>query len=188
MFKELHAMATAATLLITASAEGDQLRISVTPTYPDGKVPAGAVPLRPLSLVGSPEELDADFGTVLTFWQAPKRSLMEQAQAAADGAEDDAGTKATGKPADAKPKAKPGRKPGTAAAQKVDEAGPAAGEAGPGAGADPEVTGSQEGGGEVFALTSADSNDAGTPAAPPASAPAPESGAPAGDTFTIDLF
>ncbi|MFZ3286219.1 MAG: PRTRC system protein E [Telluria sp.] len=186
MFKELHAMATAATLLITASAEGDQLRISVTPTYPDGKVPAGVAPLRPLSLVGSPEELDADFATVLTFWQAPKRSLMEQAQAAADGAEDDAGAKATGKPAETKPKAKPGRKPGMAATQKADAAGPATGEAGPGA--EPEVAGSQAGGDEVFALTGADSNDAGTPAAPPASAPAPESGAPAADTFTIDLF
>ncbi len=32
MFTELHAMATHATLLITACADGDQLRVSVTPT------------------------------------------------------------------------------------------------------------------------------------------------------------
>lgn len=179
MFKELHAMAKAATLLITASAEGDQLRVSVTPTYPEGKVPAGAAPLRPLSVVGSPDELDADFAAVLAFWQAPapKKSLIEQAQSAAENADDGAQPKPAAKPAETKPKVKPGRKPGAAAAAK------------------PEVTeqagaGAAAGGAEEFALTPGETPADAAPEAPatdPQPEPEPVASAPV-DKFTIDLF
>jgi PRTRC genetic system protein E len=184
MFKELHAMAKAATLLMTASAEGDQLRVSVTATYPEGKVPAGATPLRPLSVVGSPDELDADFAAVLAFWQAPKKSLIEQAQAAADEA-DDSVPGNEGKPAETPPKSKgkPGRKPGAAAAAKPEVAGPA-------------DAGAAAGGAGEFALTVVEGQAAAAldaPAAPAAPAaetppePEPVASAPV-DTFTIDLF
>lgn len=127
MFTELHAMAKAAMLLITATAEGDQLRVSVSPTYPDGKAPAGAVALRPLSLVGTPEELDADFGAALALWLTPpKRSIMEQAQAAAGQDADEApaakvATKTSSKPAETKAKRNAGRKT-SPAAQSQDDA------------------------------------------------------------------
>lgn len=124
MFTELHAMAKAAMLLITATAEGDQLRISISPTYPDGKIPASGAALRPLSLVGTPNELDADFAAVLNLWQAPKRSVLEQAQAQVDEQADEVNTaNSSGKVAkasDTKPKAKAGRKSAAAAAPQAD--------------------------------------------------------------------
>lgn len=182
MFQQLHAMAKAATLLITASAEGDMLRVSVTPTYPGGKVPAGAALLRPLSVVGSPDELDADFAAVLAYWQAPKKSLIEQAQAAADDADDGAPGKvaakpAEQKPAEQKPKAKPGRKPGAAAAPKPEVTEEADAGAGPAA----------AGGVEEFALTPAEIPADAAPAAEPAPEPEPVAVAKV-DTFTVDLF
>jgi PRTRC genetic system protein E len=186
MFKELHAMAKDAMLLITATAEGDQLRVSVTPTYPDGKVPAGAAPLRPLSVIASPEELDADFAAVLAFWKTPtpKQTLLEQAQAAAGDGDDGAGSKPAdvqpkvriaAKPVDVQPKAKTSRK------SKADDA---AGAAAPG----PAATGAGKGEGsaESFALTGTESNTDAAPTVEPVAEPAPD--AVPVDTFTIDLF
>lgn len=169
MFTELHAMAKAATLLITASAEGDQLRVSVTPTYPDGKMPAGAPTLRPLSVIGTPEELNADFAQALTIWVAPKRSILEQAEAAAGDADDAAPGKPAAKVVAKEPKAKPGRKT-AAATPKADDAGTVGG---------PEMDGDQA---SVVEAPAAE-----TP--PPAAEPVAQS-APAAvvDTFTIDLF
>jgi PRTRC genetic system protein E len=177
MFKELHAMAKDATLLITATAEGDQLRVSVTPIYPNG-TNASAATLRPLSVIGSPEELDADFAAVLEFWKAPKRTLIEQAQAAAAGEDASEVVKGTSKPAnakpaeDAKPKSKPGRKPKTDASGAPGPAGPA-------------DDANNNGGAETFALTGAESSDDETPVAEPE--PAPVAATPV-DKFTIDLF
>lgn len=183
MFNELHAMAKAATLLITASAEGDQLRVSVTPTYPDGKVPAGAALLRPLSVIGTPDELEADFTTALTIWRAPKRSIIEQAQAAADDEPDDnAGGKAAAKPAaDKSAKARPSRKPTAAAAPKADSAGQGAAESTDVAGSSSDSAAGALGGDEEA------SNSGAAPAEPPAAEPAPAAEA-VKDRFTIDLF
>ena len=85
MFTTLNALAQQATLMITIAAEGDgQLRVNVTPMPADtkakSKLPA------PLSLLGTPTEFDADFVAALSTWQAPKRTLLEQAPAAAGGA------------------------------------------------------------------------------------------------------
>lgn len=81
MFTALHALAQSATLMIVVAAEEDQLRVSITPTQLGDKAKPHA--LRPLSLLATPAELDADFAAALAIWQAPKRSLIEQAQAAA---------------------------------------------------------------------------------------------------------
>lgn len=82
MFSILHALAKQATLMITVAAEGDeQLRVNVTPMPFDTKAKANLP--KPLSLLASPAEFDTDFAAALTTWHAPKRSLIEQAQAAA---------------------------------------------------------------------------------------------------------
>lgn len=81
MFISLHELAKKATLMITIAAEGDdQMRVNVTPVPFDTKAKANLP--QPLSLVASPAEFDADFAAALLTWHAPKRSLIEQAQAA----------------------------------------------------------------------------------------------------------
>mgnify|MGYP000303363294 CR=1 FL=1 len=85
MFTTLHELAQRATLMITIAPEGaDQLRVNVTPVPADSKAKA-SLPM-PLSLVATPAEFDADFPAALATWHAPKRSLVEQAQAATGGA------------------------------------------------------------------------------------------------------
>lgn len=85
MFTTLHALAKQATLMITIAAEGDgQLRVNVTPMPFDTKAKSNLP--QPLSLLATPDEFDADFITALSTWQAPKRSLIQQAQDAAGGA------------------------------------------------------------------------------------------------------
>ena len=85
MFTSLHALAKQATLMITIAAEGDdQLRVNVAPVPADTKTKA-KLP-QPLSLLATPAEFDADFIAALATWQAPKRSLLQQAQDAVGGA------------------------------------------------------------------------------------------------------
>ncbi len=105
MFTALHALAQNSTLLIVVTAESDELRVSVTPTQTGDKTTAHK--LRPLSLLGTAAELDEGFATALAVWLAPKMSLIEQAQAVADGDDDATDPDApTGKA----PAAKRGRK------------------------------------------------------------------------------
>lgn len=116
MFQALHALAKKHTLMLVITAEDDLLRVNVTPTPADSKVSG----LRSLSLVATPEELDADFAQALATWQAPKKSLIEQAQEAAS--DDDDGKKDQAKPALPAPKsAAPAKdaKPKKAAAAKA---------------------------------------------------------------------
>ncbi|NGZ86435.1 PRTRC system protein E [Duganella aceris] len=88
MFNALKALAQNATLMLVVAGEDDgQLRVSITPTYPGDKPKAHA--LKPLVLTGTADELDADFAAAIGIWHAPKRSLIEQAQAAADTNDDD---------------------------------------------------------------------------------------------------
>lgn len=183
MFTELHAMAKAAMLLITATAEGDQLRVSVSPTYPDGKAPAGTVALRPLSLVGTPDELDADFGAALALWLTPpKRSIIEQAQAAADQDAEEApaakvAPKVSSKTTEAKPKRNAGRKAGPAAEDKGDaDAKPADGDE------------AQDDEAEISAPETAAAPAASTAAEPALAAEAPAPVAEVVDAQTLDLF
>ncbi len=109
MFSTLHELAKQATLMITVAAEGDdQLRVNVTPMPFDTKAKS-KLP-QPLSLLATPTEFDADFIAALSTWQAPKRTLIQQAQDAAGGAPAAAAPALPGPKADSKSE-KPGRKP-----------------------------------------------------------------------------
>ncbi|MBC7860317.1 MAG: PRTRC system protein E [Burkholderiaceae bacterium] len=168
MFTALHGLAQSATLMIVVAADGDQLRVSITPTATGDKTKPHA--LRPLSLLATPAELDADFAAALAIWQAPKRSLIEQAQAAAgEDPDEDAGESSNGaatEPAAPK-KEKPGRK------KKADApANPGIAQGDAGAGPQPvELEGAEE-------------SKSNPEIAPP---PAPAQ-PPAADEFTLDLF
>lgn len=171
MFNALHALAQNSTLmLVIASAADGQLRVSINPTYAGDKPPPH--PLKPLVVVATPKELDADFAQAIGIWQAPKRSLIEQAQAAAaegDDEDDDqaTGTKASSKPQPKEPKQR-GRKANT-----------------------PQLA--TDASGAAAALAGADSaaQSAPTPAeeCAPAPTPAPAAAAaPVVDTQTLNLF
>lgn len=192
MFTNLHELAKKATLMITVAAEGDdQLRVNITAAPFDTKAKA-SLP-QPLSLVATPAEFDADFTTALGTWQAPKRTLLQQAQ---DAAGQPAAAGEAPKALPAPEKAKPGRKArGTKPADNTDagDAG-SAGDAG-GDQVDPPASGDDS------TVPAPDEPVAGSaqPAAPvdevaPAAAPATYEKAPAAsggavvDTFTIDLF
>lgn len=62
MFKELHPLVRRTALHILLSAEGDLLRVNITPKAIEGENPALATPI---SLLASPEELDAELATIL---------------------------------------------------------------------------------------------------------------------------
>lgn len=79
MFTELHQLAQAASLLISAAAEGDQLRVTInfSSTGKTGKTP------HPLVLVGTPEELDEGFAQAIAIYEPSALPLLDQARAAA---------------------------------------------------------------------------------------------------------
>lgn len=173
MFTFLHALAKRATLMITVAREGDDLlRVNVTPVPTDTK--SGANLPTPLSLLATPAEFDADFETALATWQAPKRSLVEQAQAAA-------GSAPVGTPALPPPKAdskndKPGRK-GARGKADADQKPAALQDAGDAAGA------------AGAAIDQAMAGDDQAPAAAPGEpAPAPAAAELTAADLTLDLF
>lgn len=170
MFSDLHELAQSATLLIVVTADADQLRVSVTPTQVGDKTKPHA--LKPLSLLGTPAEMDADFGAALMAWQKPKKSLVQQAQDAA-GADEDDDTPSTSKAKPA-PKAEKG-KPGPKKKNAIPPADPALD-----AGGEPEPE---------FALEPA---PVAVPGAEDTGAlveePPPPEPAPVVDTKTLDLF
>lgn len=174
MFKDLHELAQSATLMMVIGADGDQLRVSVTPTQVGDKTKPHV--LRPLTLVGTPDELDADFATALAVWQKPKMSLIEQAQAGAgDDAEEPLAT--AGKPA---PTSKPkSPRAGKAAGAKKNDAD---------ASGQDESQGSASAGTAVDAMMADESTNRFGLAVKPESKAAPiEAEAPV-DTLTLDLF
>ena len=207
MFTSLHELAKKATLMITIAAEGDdQLRVNVTPVPFDTKAKSNLP--QPLSLVASPAEFDADFGAALITWHAPKRSLIEQAQAATGGAP--AAAPALPTPKTSTKTDKPGKKGrGKGGADEELGAAPAGGDAAGNASAaageatkdDTEAVESQQAPAhESGQPTGADSaiEPVAADGAPEASAAAPAApvpqGAPANadqgdvDTFTLDLW
>lgn len=110
MFTNLHELAKKAPLMITVAAEGDDLlRVNVTPTPTDTKAKHNLP--QPLSLLATPTEFDADFIAALSTWQAPKRSLIQQAADAAGGAAKNSAPALPAPKADTKNEAK-GDKPG----------------------------------------------------------------------------
>lgn len=180
MFKALHALAQKATLMIVITAEGDELRVNVTPVHSGDK--AQAHELRPLSVLATADELETDFAEALSIWQAPKRSLLDQARDVVDDNGTATGNAGAGskktvakKPAEPKKKAPPAAK-GSAPAQDGDET--AAGAGSPAGDAVPAV-GAPAGEAAPAPAPAADT--------PPAD-PAPAADAEVVDTFTLDLF
>lgn len=118
MFTALHALTQSATLMIVVTAEGDDLRVSITPTQAGDKTKAHK--LQPLSLVASPAELDDGFAAAIQSWQAPKLSLQQQVEAAnatgADSVTPPASSKAASKEA--------GKRPGPGRPKKNEAAAP----------------------------------------------------------------
>ena len=130
MFTTLHALSQSATLMIVIAAEGDDLRVSITPTQAGDKTKAHK--LQPLSLIASPAELDEGFAAAIASWQAPKLTLQQQVEVAnAGGAGADAASTGN-KPAS---KETPARRTGPGRPRKTEAAG-STGESTAGAGAD----------------------------------------------------
>lgn len=79
MFKELFELARASgplTMAVSADTPPGQMTVVVIPRSGDAKdEPALATPL---SLTATPEELDAEFTTVLASYQCQRQSLAEQ--------------------------------------------------------------------------------------------------------------
>lgn len=95
MFSAIEKLARGGTLLVTVCKEDElALRVGVTQVPTDTKV---APKLRPLSLVGTAAELDAGFAEAVAIWQAPRKTLAEQAHAAAGEDEGDSSTTAVNK-------------------------------------------------------------------------------------------
>lgn len=75
MFTELAPLAKSTTLNVIVTAEGENLRVIVMPkAAKEGENPALSTPL---SLVGTPAELDAQFATIITGYTASRTSLEE---------------------------------------------------------------------------------------------------------------
>lgn len=109
MFTALHALTQSATLMIVVTAEGDDLRVSITPTQAGDRTKAHK--LQPLSLIASPAELDDGFAAAIASWQAPKLSLQQQVEAANAAGADPVASTASSKaaPKEANKRQGPGR-------------------------------------------------------------------------------
>ncbi|WGS44024.1 PRTRC system protein E [Burkholderia sp. JSH-S8] len=80
LFTSLHALAQTTSINILITAEGDEnLRVNVTP-LPNAK---GKKELWPLSLIATPEELDAEFAAAVEAYEPGALSLLDQARACA---------------------------------------------------------------------------------------------------------
>lgn len=80
LFTSLHPLAQRTTLTLLITAEGDQLRVNVMPrANNDAK---GEKTLYPLSLIASPEELDAEFADAVAIYEPSIASVLDQARAA----------------------------------------------------------------------------------------------------------
>ncbi|MGF6116670.1 PRTRC genetic system protein E [Janthinobacterium lividum] len=194
MFTALHALTQSATLMIVVTAEGDYLRVSITPTQAGDKTKAHK--LQPLSLVASPAELDDGFAAAIQSWQAPKLSLQQQVEAAnsagADPVAPSGSTKAASKEAGkrtgpGRPKKNEGAAPvgeGTAVtadkAGKQDDQPPPGNDAGAG-----EAPGAATQDGAVPPAGATDVEEKEENTLPPASNAAITA---AVDTVTLDLF
>jgi PRTRC genetic system protein E len=106
LFASLYPLAQKTTLTLLITAEGEQLRVNVTPRVKqDAK---GEKTLYPLSILATPEELDRDFAEAVSIYEPSTQSVLDQARAASTA-------NGTGKTAPALPppgatKGRPGRK------------------------------------------------------------------------------
>ncbi|RQZ27327.1 PRTRC system protein E [Burkholderia sp. Bp9017] len=89
LFTSLHALARTTSINILITAEGDEnLRVNVTP-MPNGK---GEKQRWPLSLLATPEELDAEFAAAVDVYAPGATPLLDQARACAAANQSDAAT------------------------------------------------------------------------------------------------
>jgi PRTRC genetic system protein E len=130
LFASLHPLAQRTTLTLLITAEGDQLRVNVTPRANDDA--KGEKPLYPLSILATPDELDRDFAEAVSIYEPSTLSVLDQARAAsAANGTIDAGAKALPAPTT---KGKGGRKRAAellAPTDASDNAGNDAGDAPP---------------------------------------------------------
>lgn len=118
LFASLHPLAQRTTLTLLITVEGDELRVNVTPRPNDDA--KGEKTLYPLSLLGTPDELDRDFAEAVSIYEPSTLSVLDQARAAsaANGKASDA-PKALPAPA---AKGKRGRKPSAEAGSAPNNA------------------------------------------------------------------
>jgi PRTRC genetic system protein E len=180
LFKSLYPLAQKTTLTLLVTAEGDQLRVNVTPRANDDT--KGEKTLYPLSILATPDELDRDFAEAVAIYEPSTLSVLDQARAAS--AANGKGDAPRALPSPTTPsRGKPGRRP------KAEQS------------AAPETTAGDDAGAEQPAevdprQTSIPGIDADTQNASPAQAPlAAEAGAqpanaaaaaPAADTTAAD--
>lgn len=86
MFQALHQFAKTSPLILTIVAEGEQLRVTVTPQL-DASKATQASP-HPLYILATPEELDADFATAIGIYAPAALTVLEQAEASANANSD----------------------------------------------------------------------------------------------------
>jgi PRTRC genetic system protein E len=105
MFQELQALIQSSESIVLTMAKASEGRITVT-VLPKSKQDANEPKLAtPLQLTGTPEELDQEFGTLLTSYTEIRATLAEQAEATetilneAKKASEKKATKAIAKPA-----------------------------------------------------------------------------------------
>ncbi|MFT0167529.1 PRTRC system protein E [Paraburkholderia mimosarum] len=126
LFQSLFPLARENALTILIVAEGDQLRVNVMPKSKDEKAQKT---LYPLSLLGSPDELDEHFAEAVRIYAPHSQSVLDQARAASEANGNSSAAPALPAPdaAPAPAKGKPGRKPKNVAlpAPTVDAAGDA---------------------------------------------------------------
>lgn len=80
LFASLYPLAQKTTLTLLITAEGNQLRVNVTPrAKQDAK---GEKTLYPLSILATPEELDRDFAEAVSIYEPGTQSVLDQARAA----------------------------------------------------------------------------------------------------------
>ncbi|CAN7264634.1 PRTRC system protein E [Caballeronia sp. LjRoot31] len=109
LFSSLHPLAQKATLIVLITAEGDQLRVNVTPQSKDEK--ASKKTLYPLSILAAPDELDRDFAKAVSIYEPGALSVIDQAYRANAA---NRGSNASEAALPAPSKNKPGRKAKTA--------------------------------------------------------------------------
>jgi PRTRC genetic system protein E len=136
LFASLHPLAQRTTLTLLITAEGDQLRVNVTPRANDDT--KGEKTLYPLSILATPDELDRDFAEAVSIYEPSTLSVLDQARAAsAANGTVDAGTKALPAPTT---KGKGGRKRAAELPAPTDTNDNAANDAGDAPPADPRQT------------------------------------------------
>lgn len=128
MFQQLHPLIKQTQLLIMVSAEGELLRVNITPKAEEDANPALATPL---SLLATPEELDAQLPEILAGYTdahmdlraSLNNAVAQISEAKAEAGKKEGGTKPAAKKAEAK---KPAAKTKTAETKPAEPDAPAA--------------------------------------------------------------